>query len=183
MAASMEAIRATHIGIVTDCVARHFQDLTNTIEELAAMVIHVVLTNTLVGKEVAILTDRKMLVFKERVKLRNRTARRILHEFAKELCKRLERQAFVHEVEDTINDIVVDRFTLVVDHAIGDLHTADIIGIELACDRLGNVEQGVEGFVVSSSEASDRLGERRMVTTHRLGNSINNCGDGLVGFD
>ena len=183
MATSMEAVRATHIGIVTDSVARHFQDLTNTIEELAAMVIHVVLTNTLVGKEVAILTDRKMLVFKELIQFLNRTARRIRHEFLKELGKRLKRQALIHEVEDTINDIVMDRFTLVVDHTIGDLHTADIIGIELAGDRLGNVEQSVEGFVVSSSEASDRLGERRMVTTHRLGNSIKNCGDGLVGFD
>ena len=159
MATSMESVGATNISIVADSVARHIQDLANSVEELARVMIHVIIRDTLVGKEVTIFTDRKMLVFKERVKLRNCTTRRILHEFLKELGKRQERQALVHEVEDTINNIVVDRFTIVVDHTIGDLHTADIIGIELAGDRLRHVEQGVKRVNVSSSETSDCLGE------------------------
>ena len=69
----MEPVGTADILIIIHLVAWHRQDLSNTVEELASMLVGVVVANSLVSKERASLSNRQVLMLKERVEFIDRT--------------------------------------------------------------------------------------------------------------
>jgi hypothetical protein len=66
---SMEAIRASTIAVVIHVTASNGNASADSIVELAAVDVVIVITDSLVGQEVAVFRDRKTFMLKESVKL------------------------------------------------------------------------------------------------------------------
>ena len=82
-------VSATDIRIVTNCVARHAQGLTNRVVELSCPHILERIVHAFVSKEVAFGGQGHILMLQEPIKLVYRARRRVLHQLAKEFDKRL----------------------------------------------------------------------------------------------
>jgi len=82
-------------------VARHFKYLTDTVIHRAAMYVEIIVTNTLVRKEMTILSNRQTAGVNETKQFLNRTMRRVFHQIFKEADHRVNTQTSTENFKDT----------------------------------------------------------------------------------
>lgn len=176
----MKTLAAAVSAVVIDIAASHSHNGSDSVVDGSAVNVHPIVANSLICEEVTVFGDGKSLMLKEVVKLLTSTIRGVLHEVVKELYQRLKRHAITHELEDTINNEIVDRFTLVCDGAIADAN----ISADIAANSRLNVDVLLERNPIAVLDVLLALREAGVIRgDHAGGLSVEDCGDAVGGND
>ena len=101
-------------------------------------------------------------MLKERVKLVHSAARRISHELIQEVKQRLVRQTVLHEGEDAVNNVIVNKFTLVANLTVGNLE----ITLCKSRDSLSSIEHIFKAIIPTIGKSFDDIVVVSVVAVH-----------------
>ena len=169
---SMEAIRASNLFVVIDLVARHLKHLSNTVEESACMLVGEIVANSLVSKERTCLSERQMLMLKERVEFIDCTFAWV----QLQACDKLEDGQAVNAISKEIDDAFcnhrLDGITIDKHRAILNLDLL-ILGVEVE-ELAGRVKCQHQGIKILGLVCRDGRCKHRVACKDGILFTINN---------